>query len=189
MSPLPDVYGPGNHRTFAVSSPEFEFRQLSAAPELLSADELFLDGVILPLDRLPNPTPPAPPTSSDDIPPPSASSLSASPSSSSKRWREIFRSPEKTATPPEQSIKLWPFFRSRSAGICGDTKNAAAKRVSSAPCSRSGSCRGSPNRIGGGVGVRRGGGVWRARRGGKKGDQEKLFNLRDFFARKLYIRE
>nr|CAD1820196.1 unnamed protein product [Ananas comosus var. bracteatus] len=64
-------------------------------PQLLSADELFADGVLLPLHLLhPNPSPnpkapqPQPQPQPDKLGP---ADIAAPPSSGSKRWRDIFR--------------------------------------------------------------------------------------------------
>ncbi|CAA7404689.1 unnamed protein product [Spirodela intermedia] len=169
MSPPPDdVFrgGPtgGERQSSANSSPEFEFwraRDPSAVePPLLSADELFLDGVILPLRLLRHPAAPHRPpastaaatvSSAAALGPSSSSSAAAAGASSSKRWRDIFRVPasEKKAGGSgglsELNINLWPFSRSRSAGNGAgagkDGPAGAARRVSSAPCSRSGSRR------------------------------------------------
>ncbi|WOL11428.1 hypothetical protein Cni_G20190 [Canna indica] len=102
----------------ASSSPEFEFWAVSdPPPQLLTADELFADGVLLPLHLLslrpqphPEPDPEAPPgTKPEPAPDPSprpppppqlpaadlATSISCSPTSGSKRWKDIFRVGEK----------------------------------------------------------------------------------------------
>ncbi|CAJ1962572.1 unnamed protein product [Sphenostylis stenocarpa] len=100
------------------NSPEFEFWMLRnpsfPQPNLLSADELFVDGVLLPLHLLPNKPQPSPKAStftppihehdpelaSPPDPEPSPSILteptsSSSSSSTSKRWRDIFRKSDK----------------------------------------------------------------------------------------------
>ncbi|XP_073099777.1 uncharacterized protein [Elaeis guineensis] len=139
-------------RRSADSSPEFEFWMVGnpsyPQPELLTADELFVDGVLLPLHLLsvvhsepdpepelaepqPEPSPPPP------LPPPlepSPASISSSPSSGSKRWRDIFKVGEKKGNEKERprreskgsggsaaeiNINIWPFSRSRSAGNGG----------------------------------------------------------------------
>lgn len=98
-----------------ASSPEFEFWALGdPPPPLLTADELFADGVLLPLHHLslrphldaetdsplgrtkskPEPDPPSPPPR----PPPAVeltASISCSPTTGSKRWKDIFRVGEK----------------------------------------------------------------------------------------------
>ncbi|RWW34198.1 hypothetical protein GW17_00001039 [Ensete ventricosum] len=133
-------------RSSASSSPEFEFWAVGKPPQqLITADELFSDGVILPLHRLslrqPNqetdaspgsqpepetdPCPPRPLAAADI-----AASISCSPASGSKRWKDIFRVGEKKeqrrkerkagagagAGAAELNINIWPFSRSRSAG-------------------------------------------------------------------------
>ncbi|CAL9043184.1 unnamed protein product [Musa banksii] len=115
--------GSPRRRSSASSSPEFEFLAISNSPvQLLTADELFADGVVLPLHLLslrqphpgretgtgtepepepepepdPDPSlppPPPPPSPTDDI----TASISCSPTSGSKRWKDIFRVGEKKA--------------------------------------------------------------------------------------------
>ncbi|XP_027338625.1 uncharacterized protein LOC113852521 [Abrus precatorius] len=95
--------------TTHCNSPEFEFWMLRnpsfPQPNLLSADELFVDGVLLPLHLLPTTNRPDPPTQTPNTeppprdpdpepgPPPEPSpAITESPSSStSKRWKDIFR--------------------------------------------------------------------------------------------------
>ncbi|MED6144093.1 hypothetical protein PIB30_012453 [Stylosanthes scabra] len=92
-------------------SPEFEFWMVRnpscPQPDILSADELFVDGVLLPLHLLSSKTQTHPThtqqtstsSSQPDPPPPpepSASITDSSPPlSSSKRWRDIFKKTEK----------------------------------------------------------------------------------------------
>lgn len=85
------------------SSPEFEFwmlRNPSSFPQtnLLSADELFAGGVLLPLRppplRLPSESDPDPDPRPKSEPGPLLSST-PSPESSSKRWRDIFKITDK----------------------------------------------------------------------------------------------
>ncbi|CAL9130126.1 unnamed protein product [Musa textilis] len=113
--------GSPRRRSSASSSPEFEFLAISNSPaQLLTADELFANGVVLPLHllslRQPHPwretgtgtepepepepepdaslpPPPPPPSPTDDI----TASISCSPTSGSKRWKDIFRVGEKKA--------------------------------------------------------------------------------------------
>jgi len=103
--------------TTNCNSPEFEFWMLRnpsfPQPNLLSADELFVDGVLRPLHLLPNkphPSPkpstftppiqePDPEPGSPPDPEPSPSILTEpSSSSASKRWRDIFRKTDKKST-------------------------------------------------------------------------------------------
>ncbi|OWM85583.1 hypothetical protein CDL15_Pgr029006 [Punica granatum] len=106
------------------NSPEFEFWSMLRNPalpgpaRLLSADELFSDGVLLPLDRLslrPSTDPP------DDLLPGSTErdthssmvleparpgtqlAATAEPASSSKRWRDIFKKSEKKSPLHDQA--------------------------------------------------------------------------------------
>ncbi|XP_073308592.1 uncharacterized protein [Primulina huaijiensis] len=108
----------GRRRSTDSNSPEFEFCMLrnpsSPQPNILSADELFSDGFLLPLHLLnlsDDPTPPhtmsAPPeaTGSDQFQENQASiliesdDLSANPSfTSSKRWMDIFKKGEKKSS-------------------------------------------------------------------------------------------
>ncbi|XP_010913021.3 uncharacterized protein [Elaeis guineensis] len=108
-------------RSSDSSSPEFEFWVVGnpshPQQELLTADELFVDGVLLPLHLLsvvhseqkprlepePEPEPEPAETPPDTSPPPPSepspasitSSISSSPSSGSKRWKDIFKVGEK----------------------------------------------------------------------------------------------
>ncbi|XP_020106546.1 uncharacterized protein LOC109722811 [Ananas comosus] len=133
----------GRSSNASSASPEFEFWMVGTnpssfpPPQLLSADELFADGVLLPLHLLhPNPSPnpkapqPQPQPQPDKLGP---ADIAAPPSSGSKRWRDIFRvAGEKRADDKERrrdrktssaaaaaaeiGINIWPFARSRSAG-------------------------------------------------------------------------
>ncbi|KAG0458227.1 hypothetical protein HPP92_023384 [Vanilla planifolia] len=104
-------------RSNSGSSPEFEFwmvrNRSNPTPEQLSADELFINGIILPLDflsfprsdpvveTLPDlPSPPLPPPANQ----PQASILSSSSvASGSRRWKDLFKvSGEKK---PEDKIR------------------------------------------------------------------------------------
>ncbi|CAL0334582.1 unnamed protein product [Lupinus luteus] len=129
------------------NSPEFEFWKFRnpsfPQPNLLSADELFVDGVLLPLHLLsatnkPDPQPrisQKPVQHSEPGSGPDSSSSSSATSSESKRWKDIFRKTEKNnsteekekgkkkerrsgngASVAELNINIWPFSRSRSAG-------------------------------------------------------------------------
>lgn len=175
------------------NSPEFEFWMVRnpsfPQPNLLSADELFVDGVLLPLHLLslkpPDPNPlldPEPPYQEESGDPEPGSQLihvttdSANGLSSSKRWKDMFRKGNKKAvakntednkekekqkkrdkksqsglTSAELNINIWPFSRSRSAGNGGtrarlSTGAPGARKVSSAPCSRSNSAGESKSR-------------------------------------------
>ncbi|KAL6546790.1 hypothetical protein OROMI_022511 [Orobanche minor] len=223
--------GRRNRRTISVSnSPEFEFCNSFPDPNLLSADELFSGGVLLPLHyinhlRLFNDAPPVPdpePSGSDHAPrEPEISTIesarvtsaTSTTLSSSKRWRDIFRKTDKKTsgrstdidaedrcikgrdiisslkeikkrerknggggggvTAAELKINIWPFARSRSAGNGAFRSRSAAvsaRKVSSAPCSRSNSSGesksrkwpSSPGR--GGVHLGRSSPVWQVRR-------------------------
>ncbi|XP_074589771.1 uncharacterized protein LOC141845609 [Curcuma longa] len=110
-----DVSTEGNpRRSSSASSSALEFQFWAAGespPQLLTADELFADGILLPLHRLSlrpisHPDPDVPPVSrsepepeptSDPPPPPPdiTAAISCSPTSGSKRWKDIFRIGEK----------------------------------------------------------------------------------------------
>ncbi|KAK4439390.1 hypothetical protein Salat_0273900 [Sesamum alatum] len=111
---LPQILTPcssGRRRSGDPNSPEFEFWMVRnpsfPQPNLLSADELFSDGVLLPLHLLQHPDEPPPqepePSGSDRVPEPEFSStnelaeLSAATTTltSSKRWRDIFKKNDK----------------------------------------------------------------------------------------------
>lgn len=85
------------------NSPEFEFWRLrnpnSPQPNLVSADELFVDGVLLPLrlvsQRPPDPPDPASVSKIDADPEPTDSAEISVAMSSSKRWTDIFKKAEK----------------------------------------------------------------------------------------------
>ncbi|GAB2301045.1 hypothetical protein Dimus_035081 [Dionaea muscipula] len=180
-SPPPSLSPTNTFRrsTSPSNSPEFEFWMLRnpslPPPHLLSADQLFSGGFLLPLHLL-NPSPPPDPLPSDEHP--AAVLVSAAPTVS-KRWKDIFRkkliegSEEKEDQKKEKSEKrrerknnnggsnsvgnsaeliinmnLWPFSRSRSAGnnAAGRPRSAANRKVSSAPCSRSNSAGDSKSR-------------------------------------------
>ncbi|KAM5588805.1 hypothetical protein ABKV19_006990 [Rosa sericea] len=145
-------YSPNTQRTRTStdsSSPEFEFWRLQnpscPQPDLISADELFVDGVILPLRLVPahkNPPDPNPRPDSEEIsapdpePEPEALVSTGAPAmTASKRWRDMFKKKSEGsekekekkkerksgggatgASSAELNINLWPFSRSRSAG-------------------------------------------------------------------------
>ncbi|KAK6123925.1 hypothetical protein DH2020_042344 [Rehmannia glutinosa] len=112
--PVPQILTPctsGRRRRNGYSnSPEFEFWMVNnpsfPPPNLLSADELFSHGVLLPLHHLhlsnDTPTQDPEPSGSDQLPEPEISTtpesaeLSATSAlTSSKRWRDIFRKNDK----------------------------------------------------------------------------------------------
>ncbi|KAK7363785.1 hypothetical protein VNO77_05942 [Canavalia gladiata] len=139
--------------TTVCNSPEFEFWMVRnpsfPQPKILSADELFVNGVLLPLHLLNKPHPPSnpppetpPPPDPDPSPPITDSSATLS---ASKRWKDIFRKSDKknaensnaeetekdkekgkkkekksgATASAELNINIWPFSRSRSAGNAG----------------------------------------------------------------------
>ncbi|XP_073059986.1 uncharacterized protein [Primulina eburnea] len=213
----------GRRQCSDSNSPEFEFWMIRnpsfPQPNLLSADELFSDGFLLPLHKLnlsKDPPPPLPDhvPGAESLTVESADQLSASPRlTSSKRWTDIFKKSSRSSTSAsadgngkekgiddyskekrreknngvsasngfsgsELNINIWPFSRSRSDGNDGTRPRsaAAARKVSSAPCSRSNSAGesksrkwpSSPSRAGG-VHLGRSSPVWQVRRGGSGG--------------------
>ncbi|GMJ15285.1 hypothetical protein like AT4G22190 [Hibiscus trionum] len=188
-------------RSSHSSSPEFEFWMLRnrsfPQPDLVSADELFVNGILRPLHLLPNKqTQQNPPKSELSVPDPEPQPsplITSDPIpalSSSKRWRDIFKKKKKknqqhkdkekekkSQSSAEFNINIWPFSRSRSTGTSGTrprmgASTAGARKVNSAPCSRSNSSGesksrkwpSSPSRAG--VHLGRSSPVWKVRRSG-----------------------
>ncbi|CAJ2649459.1 unnamed protein product [Trifolium pratense] len=183
-----------------INSPEFEFWMLRnpsfPQPNILPADQLFHDGVILPLhlistknkpDRHQKPDSSSPAITSD------STTTTTTTSSSSKRWKDIFRKKHNNTEEKvkkkdkrvgngggvgaELNINLWPFSRSRSAGNSTTkpksfTGAPVSRKVNSAPCSRSNSAGDSKSRKWpsspgrAGVHLGRSSPVWQVRRGG-----------------------
>jgi hypothetical protein len=165
---------PKHSQSSSSSSPEFEFWGVFGtnnpsnlhSNDLPSADELFSDGILLPLQNLNislSDNKLCSDTTTSFIDQSSFPSSSPSPGPASKRWKDIFvkagereRKKEKTrlsvGNNAELNINLWPFSRSRSAGNASSigswsrgklpVKQAAARSVNSAPCSRSNSRNG-----------------------------------------------
>ncbi|XP_047164158.1 uncharacterized protein LOC124833669 [Vigna umbellata] len=182
-------------RSSPCASPEFEFWMVRnpsfPQPNILSADQLFVNGVLLPLHLLNKPHPPHHPPDPQPQPesePSPAITDSTSAATPSKRWKDIFKKKnaessndtkkkEKknvVASSAELNINLWPFSRSRSAGNAGTRPKLfapAARKANSAPCSRSNSAGESkskkwptsPGRAG--VHLGRSSPVWQVRRG------------------------
>ncbi|KAF8409614.1 hypothetical protein HHK36_005692 [Tetracentron sinense] len=117
--PKPQTISPSSsgRRSYDSNSPEFEFWMVRnpsfPQPNLVSADELFVDGVLLPLHLLPNhsdqpdsaskPTPEIPSLEPESEPGPGTESSTVAPEpstvlSTSKRWRDIFKIGEKKRT-------------------------------------------------------------------------------------------
>ncbi|XP_008813481.1 uncharacterized protein LOC103724103 [Phoenix dactylifera] len=145
----PSAENPRRSSSDSSSSSEFEFWMVGKEPSfpqphLLTADELFVDGVLLPLHLLPlshsNPNsttelPSATEAEPETPPPPPESSTTSNipPASSSKRWKDIFMAGERklvervrrkeriegAGNAAELNINIWPFSRSRSAGNAG----------------------------------------------------------------------
>ncbi|EEF43804.1 uncharacterized protein LOC8277965 [Ricinus communis] len=117
QEPLSPCTSSGRRRSSDSNSPEFEFWRVPnpsfPEPNILSADELFVDGVLLPLHLLhlhnhnhdPGPQPdPEPPNSQSEKPGPQISHKSiaaesvGTPLTASKRWKDIFKKGENKAT-------------------------------------------------------------------------------------------
>ncbi|KAJ9136397.1 hypothetical protein P3X46_033481 [Hevea brasiliensis] len=109
-------------RSSDSNSPEFEFWMVRnpsfPEPDLLSADELFVDGVLLPLHLLhlhnhhspdppdSKPDPKLPNSHPDAEPRASPKTITADSSTASKRWRDIFKKGDKkTSTRKNQEDK------------------------------------------------------------------------------------
>ncbi|KAL4295187.1 hypothetical protein GQ457_12G017430 [Hibiscus cannabinus] len=146
--------------------------------DLISADELFFNGILRPLHLLPNKRPEEKPPASEPEPEPTPLITSEPPApalSSSKRWKDIFKKEKSNnraknqqdkdkekkkkkekksqnqsrGCPAELHINIWPFSRSRSADTSGTRpRTAGGRKVSSAPCSRSNSSGESKSRKG-----------------------------------------
>lgn len=145
-----------------ASSPEFEFWMVGKnspklKPNLHTADELFIDGVLLPLHLLPSPKPntspqpnpasvsptspvpdsdinPAsesPPSTEPDTPAPQPSILSSSNLISSKRWKDIFR--KKDQNNPTGAEKK----KDRKGNVSNSSAIAAELNIKIWPFSRS----------------------------------------------------
>ncbi|ESW25985.1 hypothetical protein PHAVU_003G081900 [Phaseolus vulgaris] len=163
-------YSPGRTRTRTspCASPEFEFWMVRnpsfPQPHILSADQLFVNGVLLPLHLLNKPHQPHYPPDPEPSPPlTDSTSTSAATATASKRWKDIFKKKnaesstdakkkEKkngVASSAELNINIWPFSRSRSAGNAGTRPKIfapATRKANSAPCSRSNSAGESKSR-------------------------------------------
>lgn len=161
-------------------SPEFEFWRVkdrsSTQPNvnLISADELFYDGILLPLHFLnlkpdPDPLPSASDPSVSLVPvADTVTGPDLTRGTASKHWSGLFGKSEKK--PPaknrkrekktgsgsglgsaELNINIWPFSRSRSAGNTLTRPRMlfgapTTRKISSAPCSRSNSAGESKSR-------------------------------------------
>ncbi|XP_057420916.1 uncharacterized protein LOC130714948 [Lotus japonicus] len=121
-----------------TSSPEFEFWMVRnpsfPQPNILSADELFVDGVLLPLHLLPTTTKPDPlpkpdpetPTSAP-IPEPSPAITDSVTSTPSKRWKDIFRKSDKKTTAEDNNEK--PKKKEKKGGTGGGAAASAATEL------------------------------------------------------------
>ena len=175
LNPQPQTLSPsksGRRRTTTddcTSSPEFEFWMVRnpsfPQPNILSADELFVDGVLLPLHLLstqnkpdpthktqhpdqetPTPEPPAPDPDPGPEPSPAITDSSAAAASStlsaSKRWKDIFRKGDKknaennTNTEENEKDKEKAKKKERKGGS-GSAASAAELNINIWPFSRS----------------------------------------------------
>ncbi|CAH9130791.1 unnamed protein product [Cuscuta epithymum] len=165
----------GRRRISVSNSPEFEFWMVRnpsvPQPDLLSADELFADGVLLPLDHVPQDhrpssddpsdqtstiSPADPPRNSGSdgpgISPAAGSSSASSAVSSSKRWKDIFRKSEKKNSKGGIEEKEKKEKKGGAVGTSGVT--AAELNINIWPFSRSRSAGngGTRPRVGAGSG-------------------------------------
>ncbi|KAK7292438.1 hypothetical protein RIF29_08218 [Crotalaria pallida] len=121
-------------------------------PNILSADELFLDGVLLPLHLLPTTrltlkpdpeqlSPPPPPHQQHPEPPtPSSASITASSAavlSSSKRWKDIFRKSDKKKNSEEEEEKVDEGKKKKKKERKGAGTSSAELNINIWPFSRS----------------------------------------------------
>lgn len=138
------------------NSPEFEFWMVRnpsfPQPYLPSADELIVDGVLLPLDLVPHHISEAPDSESDpkpnavepgpdpEVSQPGPGPESAAVSSASKRWKDIFKMGEKKTSVPEvkekRKEKEKKKDRKSSSSISGSS-NGAELNINIWPFSRS----------------------------------------------------
>ncbi|PPR95821.1 hypothetical protein GOBAR_AA24825 [Gossypium barbadense] len=160
------------------SSPEFEFWMVRnpsfPQPDLTSADELFVNGVLRPLHLFASRQPEDNPLTEQNPPAASEPSVPDPEPEAGPRITSQSLPSQSGGSPAELNINIWPFSRSRSAGTSGTRPRmtAGTRKVSSAPCSRSNSAGesksrkwpSSPSRAG--VHLGRSSPVWQVRRGG-----------------------
>ncbi|KAL8461514.1 hypothetical protein ACS0TY_032843 [Phlomoides rotata] len=162
--PLPRIHSPcssGRRSCGDSNSPEFEFWMVGnpsfPQPNLLSADELFSGGVLLPLHHLHLSDTRPPPPGSDPVPGLETSAAepadlsAASALTSSKRWTDIFRKNEKKISPAENSAKekensVKEKRREKKNGGGGAGATAAELNINIWPFSRSRSAGNGGNR-------------------------------------------
>ncbi|KNA25805.1 hypothetical protein SOVF_003550 [Spinacia oleracea] len=157
---LPPPHSPSSSTTYrrrrsssdSANSPEFEFSNIGCDPQttLLSADELFSDGFLLPLHHLhPHRLPEVEPDIAQNEPetgPSEPSALITSSSSSnsilsaSKRWREIFKRADKkpeinSEDKPEKLEKRRE--KEKKNGFSGHGNSSAELNINIWPFSRS----------------------------------------------------
>ncbi|XP_058728107.1 uncharacterized protein LOC131599882 [Vicia villosa] len=144
--------------TTNCNSPEFEFWMLRnpsfPQPNLLTADELFVDGVLLPLHLIPatnNPDPPQQSPNPDplvkDPDPEPESQPESSPAitessttatfSSSKRWKDIFRKGENKITEDKEKEKENKKKEKKKERKNGNGSSSAELNINIWPFSRS----------------------------------------------------
>ncbi|KAJ0082030.1 hypothetical protein Patl1_09910 [Pistacia atlantica] len=181
-----------SRRSSDSNSPEFEFWMIRnpsfPQPNLLSADELFVDGVLLPLHLLS--LKPSDPPDSNPLPDPEppnkepgdkkAVAKNTEDNKDKEKEKKREKKSQSGVTSAELNINIWPFSRSRSAGNGGTRPRLfpgapGNRKVSSAPCSRSNSAGesksrkwpSSPGRPG--VHLGRSSPIWQVKRGGGSG--------------------
>lgn len=147
--PLPQILPPST--TCATNSPEFEFWMVGnpsfPQPNLLSADELFSDGFLLPLHLLQPSTHPPPPPDADKTPEPEPSPIEPaelSVNTNSKRWRHIFKKklvPSSISTRPDDQGGSKEKREKKNGGAvgfgAGNVVSAAELNINIWPFSRS----------------------------------------------------
>ncbi|KAK8683966.1 hypothetical protein V6N13_040005 [Hibiscus sabdariffa] len=183
------------------SSLEFEFWMVRnpyfPQHDLISADELFFNGILRPLHLLPNKRPEENPPASEPEPEPTPLITSEPPTpalSSSKRWKDIFKKEKSNnqqekdkekkkkekksqnqsrGCPAELHINIWPFSRSRSADTSGTRpRTTGARKVSSNSSGESKSRNGWSNPSRAGVQLGRSSPVWQVRPAVRNSDAE-----------------
>ncbi|CAM9000686.1 unnamed protein product [Rhodiola kirilowii] len=127
-------------------SPKFEFWMVVPQPNLLTADELFADGVLVPLDLVPvsvNPSESvvAESATSQVSAGPELTATAVEPASGSRRWKDIFRKSESKAvreSADSATLKIKRERRTTSGGGGGGAHASSAElNINIWPFSRS----------------------------------------------------
>ncbi|XP_054778685.1 uncharacterized protein LOC129286708 [Prosopis cineraria] len=151
----------GRRRSSVCNSPEFEFWKVRnpsfPQPNLLSADELFVDGVLLPLHLLPlqnnsgpsastqrpdtetlisEPPDPVPGSTTEPSPAITDSSVTTS-FSASKRWKDIFKKSEKKSEENKSSSEEKGKKKNKEKKKSGNGASSAELNINIWPFSRS----------------------------------------------------